>query len=57
MRLKGANGEKKTLIQRSWEAAKRVKGVDRIIVSTDDVRIKNVANTFGAEVMMTSTSC
>ena len=57
MQLRGANGEKKTLIQRSWEAAKRVKGVDRIIVSTDDDRIKNVANTFGAEVMMTSTSC
>ena len=57
MQLRGANGEKKTLIQRSWEAAKRVNGVDRIIVSTDDDRIKNVANTFGAEVIMTSTSC
>ena len=55
--LRGSKGESKTLIQRSWEAAKKVNGIDRVIVSTDDERIKKVANAFGAEVIMTSTSC
>jgi len=55
--LKGASGEAKTLIQRSWEAAMAVAGVDRVVVATDDDRIKTTAEGFGAEVVMTSDKC
>ncbi len=55
--LKGATGEKKTLIQRSWEAACAVKGASRVVVATDSVEIKIVAEGFGAEVVMTSDKC
>ena len=37
--LTGASGDSKSLIQRSWEAASQVKGVDRVVVATDDDRI------------------
>ncbi|MEM1302972.1 MAG: manno-octulosonate cytidylyltransferase [Pseudomonadota bacterium] len=52
--LTGAAGEKKTLIQRAWEAAKGVSGIDRVYVLTDDDRIAEAAHGFGAEVLMTS---
>lgn len=55
--LKGATGETKSLIQRSWEAACEVKGVDRVVVATDDDRIREAAEAFGAEVVMTSEDC
>lgn len=55
--LRGASGQIKSLIQRSWEAAQEVKGVDRVVVATDDDRIKDAAEGFGAEVVMTSTEC
>lgn len=55
--LTGATGEKRTLIERSWLAACSVNGVDRVVVATDDDRIKTVAEDFGAEVVMTSASC
>ncbi len=51
--LKGPDGEK-TLIRRSWEAAMAVRGVDRVVVATDDARIADHASRFGAEVVMTS---
>ncbi len=51
--LKGPDGEK-TLIRRSWEAAMTVRGVDRVVVATDDDRIADHASAFGAEVVMTS---
>ena len=54
--LNGPDGAK-TLIQRSWEAAQAVKGADRVVVATDDERIKTHAESFGAEVVMTSTAC
>ena len=47
----------KTLIQRSWEAAKAVKGVDAVYVATDDDRIRDAAEGFGADVVMTSELC
>jgi 3-deoxy-manno-octulosonate cytidylyltransferase (CMP-KDO synthetase) len=53
--LRGPDGEK-TLIRRSWEAAMTVRGVDRVVVATDDDRIKTHAEAFGAEVVMTSSS-
>ena len=54
--LKGPDGDK-TLIRRSWEAAVAVRGVDRVVVATDDDRIADHAVGFGAEVVMTSTTC
>ncbi len=51
--LRGPDGEK-TLIRRSWEAAMAVRGVDRVVVATDDARIRDHAVSFGAEVVMTS---
>jgi len=56
-KLRGVTGASKSLIQRSWEAAKQVKGVDRVVVATDDERIKRAAEAFGAEVVMTSDTC
>lgn len=53
--LKGPDGEK-TLIRRSWEAAMAVLGVSRVVVATDDTRIRDHATAFGAEVMMTSST-
>jgi len=55
--LTGATGQNKTLIHRSWEAAQAVRGVDRVVVATDDDRIRDEATRFGAEVVMTSDSC
>jgi len=55
--LKGATGESRSLIQRAWEAAQAVNGVDRVVVATDDQRIKDAAEAFGAEVVMTPESC
>ena len=55
--LKGATGETKSLIQRSWEAACGVQGVDRVVVATDDDRIRAASEAFGAEVVMTSQNC
>ena len=52
--LTGATGEKKSLIQRSWEAAKAVDGVDAVYVLTDDDRIREASEAFGADVIMTS---
>lgn len=55
--LSGATGDSKSLIQRSWEAASEVNGVDRVVVATDDDRIREAAEAFGAEVVMTSEAC
>ncbi|MGY9047168.1 3-deoxy-manno-octulosonate cytidylyltransferase [Puniceibacterium antarcticum] len=52
--LTGATGVKKSLIQRSWEAAMAVKGATAVYVLTDDTRIADAARGFGADVLMTS---
>ncbi len=57
VQLKGPDGLAKTLIQRSWEAAQAVRGADRVVVATDDARIRAEAESFGAEVVMTSETC
>jgi 3-deoxy-manno-octulosonate cytidylyltransferase (CMP-KDO synthetase) len=54
--LRGADGAK-TLIQRSWEAARAVRGVDRAVVATDDARIAAAVRGFGGDVVMTPESC
>ena len=55
--LTGAGGAQRTLIERSWLAACAVDGVDRVVVATDDDRIRTASEAFGAEVVMTSTDC
>ncbi len=55
--LTGATGRDKPLIRRSWEAAQAVRGVDRVLVATDDDRIAEAARAFGAEVAMTDPAC
>ena len=55
--LTGASGEAKSLIRRSWEAACAVDGVDRVVVATDDDRIRDASEALGAEVVMTSETC
>jgi 3-deoxy-manno-octulosonate cytidylyltransferase (CMP-KDO synthetase) len=55
--LKGAGGAAKSLIQRSYEAAQRVPGIAAVHVVTDDERIRDAAQTFGAPVIMTSDAC
>lgn len=51
------DGSRKSLIRMSWEAAMQVKGVDGVYVATDDDRIREAAETFGAKVIMTTESC
>ncbi|MEX0308819.1 MAG: 3-deoxy-manno-octulosonate cytidylyltransferase [Tateyamaria sp.] len=55
--LTGSTGQVQTLIERSWHAARAVSGVDRVVVATDDARIRDAAASFGAEVVMTSDTC
>ena len=55
--LKGATGQSRSLIERSWRAACEVQGVDRVVVATDDDRIREAAEACGAEVVMTSEHC
>lgn len=57
VQLTGAAGVAKTLIERSWDAAMAVSGVDRVVVATDDDRIRTTAEGFGADVVMTSEEC
>lgn len=54
--LTGPDG-KKTLIQRSWEAAQAVPEADAIYVATDDDRIALACAGFGAEVILTDPDC
>jgi len=54
--LRGPDGAK-SLIQRSWEAAMAVPCVDAVYVATDDARIRDAAEAFGAKVLMTPSSC
>lgn len=55
--LKGASGTSKPLIQRSVEAARRVRGVSGVFVTTDDERIADACASLGVGVIMTSPEC
>jgi 3-deoxy-manno-octulosonate cytidylyltransferase (CMP-KDO synthetase) len=55
--LRGATGVAKPLIQRSVEAARRVKGVSGIYVVTDDDRIAEACRAAKVGVIMTSPDC
>ena len=43
----------KPMIQRVWEAASAAPGVDRVVVATDDERIRSVVQGFGGQVVLT----
>lgn len=47
----------KSLLQRTYENAKKVKKLNQIIIATDDERIFTHAQSFGAHVVMTSKDC
>lgn len=55
--LKGATGASKPLIQRSVEAARRVRGVSGVFVVTDDDRIAEACGPARVGVIMTSPEC
>jgi 3-deoxy-manno-octulosonate cytidylyltransferase (CMP-KDO synthetase) len=57
VKLKGASGVAKPLIQRSVEAARRVAGVSGVFVTTDDERIADACTRYGVGVIMTSPGC
>ena len=57
VQLTGAGGEAKPLIRRTWEAGLQVRGIDTLVIATDDVRIADAARGFGAEVAMTPEAC
>jgi len=47
----------KPLLQHVWERARAARGIDRLVVATDDQRIATAAKGWGAEVVMTSPDC
>ncbi|MEO1550854.1 MAG: manno-octulosonate cytidylyltransferase [Pseudomonadota bacterium] len=55
--LVGATGLSKTLIERSWDAARAVAAQARVVVATDDARIRQAVEAFGGDVVMTPQTC
>ena len=56
--LRGADGVRKPLVLRSWEAAAAAaQPGDRVAIATDDDRIRRVAEAGGAECILTSSDC
>lgn len=55
--LRGATGEARPLIRRSWDCARGVTDCSNIWIATDDDRIADAATAFGAQVVMTSPDC
>lgn len=47
----------KTLIQRTYENARKCDTLEKLIIATDDKRIFDHASSFGADVVMTSENC
>ena len=45
------------MIQHVWERASKAKGIDRVIVATEDERIEAACESFGAECVITSEGC
>ena len=49
------NGKKISLIEKTWQLAQNLDFFEKKIIATDDIRIKEFCEKFGAEVCMTST--
>jgi 3-deoxy-manno-octulosonate cytidylyltransferase (CMP-KDO synthetase) len=47
----------KPMLQHVWEHARRVPGIDELVIATDDERIATAAARWGASVEMTSADC
>ena len=47
----------KPMLQHVWERARAARGIDELVVATDDERIASAARGFGAAVEMTSPAC
>lgn len=47
----------KPMLQHVWERARAARGLDALLVATDDERIAAAARAFGAEVELTSAGC
>ena len=45
----------KPMIQHVWEAARRARKLDSVVIATDDPEVASVARGFGAEVVLTGT--
>ncbi|MCH9825782.1 MAG: NTP transferase domain-containing protein, partial [Alphaproteobacteria bacterium] len=52
--LRQKDGGEKSLIQMSYEAASQINGASDVYVVTDDTRIREASEAFGAKVIMTS---
>ena len=46
----------KSLVQRVWEQASEAKQLSRVVIATDDERIVEAGNSFGAETVMTDSN-
>lgn len=55
--LRGATGQPRSLVRRSWEAAVSITAPDRVWVATDDQRIADHVASFGGQSVMTPKSC
>ena len=55
--LRGAQGARRPLIERTWRTARTVPGIARVLIAIDDETIATTARGFGAEVVMTPMSC
>ncbi len=53
----GSDGERRSLIERSWHAAKAVRNVAAVYVATDDEHIAEHVRGFGGTCILTSTDC
>jgi 3-deoxy-manno-octulosonate cytidylyltransferase (CMP-KDO synthetase) len=47
----------KPMVQHVWERARAARGIDELVIATDDERIASAARGFGAAVEMTSPAC
>ena len=52
--IRGSDGKEISLIERTWLLAQEIKRIDKKIIATDDMRIKEFCENFGAEVCLTS---
>ena len=55
--FRGQDGSSRTLIEHTWKVGMAVPGVDAVYVATDDRRIADACEAFGASVVMTSPEC
>lgn len=55
--ITGHGGGQKTLIERTYQAAKNVSNISDVYIATDDDRIASITTGFGAKTILTSSVC